>query len=83
MATRCRAYLLSDKPLEWPVPGTDEYGCNTHSSSEAVNHEDTIVSSWGMMLQWLDKVHDDPSHEEVEFIIEEMGDIEQNGQSFK
>ncbi|OKL60525.1 hypothetical protein UA08_04283 [Talaromyces atroroseus] len=76
LATRCRAYLLSDKPLEWPIPGTPEYGCNTHSSGEAVNHEDAVVSSWQAMLIWLDKLHYDPSHEEVEFIMEEVVDDE-------
>jgi hypothetical protein len=71
LTARCRAYLLSDKPLEWPVPGTLEYGCNTHSSGEAVNHEDSVVSAWQNMLLWLKELNDDPSHEEVEFVIED------------
>lgn len=71
ISTRSRAYVLSDKPLEWPVPGTLEHGCNTYSGNEPVNHEDVIVSSWRSMLQWFDKIHADPSYEEVEFVIEE------------
>lgn len=71
ISTRSRAYVLSDKPLEWPVPGTLDHGCNTYSGNEAVNHEDVIISSWRSMLQWFDKVHADPSSEEVEFVIEE------------
>ncbi|GAM41283.1 hypothetical protein TCE0_042f14298 [Talaromyces pinophilus] len=71
ISTRSRAYVLSDKPLEWPVPGTLQHGCNTYSGNEPVNHEDVIVSSWQSMLQWFDKVYADPSYEEVEFVIEE------------
>lgn len=71
ISTRSRAYVLSDKPLEWPVPGTLEYGCNTYSGNEPLNHEDVIVSAWQSMLQWLDKIYADPSYEEVQFVIEE------------
>lgn len=53
------------------MPGTLEYGCNTYSGNEPLNHEDVIVSSWQSMLQWFDKIYADPSYEEVEFVIEE------------
>ncbi|EEA20704.1 hypothetical protein TMatcc_000692 [Talaromyces marneffei ATCC 18224] len=71
ISTRSRAYVLSDEPLQWPVPGTLEHGCNTYSGNEPVNHEDVIVSSWKSMLQWFDKVYADPAYEEAEFVIEE------------
>lgn len=71
VSARSRAYVLSDKPLGEPVPGTFELGCNTYSSNEAVNHEDVVVASWPSMLQWLDKLYVDPSYEEVEMTVEE------------
>ena len=81
ISTRSRAYVLSDKPLEWPVPGTLEYGCNTYSGNEPLNHEDVIVSSWQSMLQWFDKIYADPSYEEVEFVIEEAVEDDRGGRS--
>ncbi|QKX56531.1 uncharacterized protein TRUGW13939_03636 [Talaromyces rugulosus] len=74
LSTRCRAYILSPHPAEWPVPGTLDYGCNTFSSGEPVHSEASIVSCWRSMLQWLDKLHADPSYEEVELIIAEEED---------
>jgi hypothetical protein len=83
ISTRSRAYVLSDKPLEWPVPGTLEHGCSTYSGNEPVNHEDVIVSSWRSMLQWFDKLHADPSYEEVEFVIEETVDDEEGWEKWR
>ncbi|KAH8692987.1 Arb2 domain-containing protein [Talaromyces proteolyticus] len=77
ISTRCRAYVLSAQPVEWPVPGTLEYGCNTYSSGEPMHSEATIVSCWRNMLQWLDKLHASPSYEEVELIIQEQ--VEDDG----
>jgi hypothetical protein len=74
LSTRCHAYILSPHPAEWPVPGTLNYGCNTFSSGEPVYSETSIVSCWRSMLQWLDKLHADPSYEEVELIIAEEQD---------
>jgi hypothetical protein len=74
LSTRCRAYILSPHPVEWPVPGTLQYGCNTFSSGEPVYAETSIVSCWKNMLPWLDKLHADPSYEEVELIIAEEQD---------
>lgn len=71
LSTRCRAYILSPHPLEWPVPGTLQYGCNTFSSGESVYAETSIVSCWEKMLEWLDKLYADPSYEEVELVIAE------------
>ncbi|EED20206.1 conserved hypothetical protein [Talaromyces stipitatus ATCC 10500] len=83
ISTRSRAYVLSDKPLECPVPGTLQYGCNTYSGNESLDHEDIIVSSWKNMLQWLDKVHADPSYEEVEFIIEEPVEVNEGWEKWR
>lgn len=71
LSTRCHAYILSPHPVEWPVAGTLQYGCNTFSSGEPVYAETSIVSCWKSMLQWLDKLHAEPSYEEVELIIAE------------
>lgn len=77
MSSRCRAYIQSEKPVDHPVPGTLEYGCNCYSSGEELHAECVIVSAWMSMLAWLDKLYADPTYKEVELVIEE--DIDDGG----
>lgn len=77
IATRCRAYVLSDKPVGTPVPGTLIYGCNTYSSGEELNNECIMPAAWRCMLPWLRRLHDDPTYEEVPIVIPE--DVDDGG----
>jgi hypothetical protein len=74
MSSRCRAYLQSDRPVDYGVPGTLECGCNCYSSGEELHAECVIVSAWRSMLAWLDKLYADPTYKEVEVIVEEEFD---------
>ncbi|KAH8423336.1 uncharacterized protein LDX57_001094 [Aspergillus melleus] len=72
IATRCRAYVLSEEPLGLPVPGAAEHGCNCFSSGEALNVECIFPRACDAMLAWLDKTYREPefcesAYEVVEF----------------
>ncbi|EEH17095.1 hypothetical protein PABG_07182 [Paracoccidioides brasiliensis Pb03] len=69
MSTRSRAYLLSEKPLDTPVVGRYEHGCNCYSSGEALNVECIIPRAWESMLRWLDSMFEDPGLEEIGVIV--------------
>ncbi|EDN08878.1 predicted protein [Histoplasma mississippiense (nom. inval.)] len=71
MSTRSRAYLLSEKPLNTPVAGRYQFGCNCYSSGEALNVESIMPRAWGGMLKWLDAMFEDSGLEEVEVIVGE------------
>ncbi|KLJ11471.1 hypothetical protein EMPG_13330 [Blastomyces silverae] len=73
MSTRSRAYLLSDKPLDTPVAGRYEFGCNCYSSGEALDVESIMPSAWGGMLMWLDVMFENSALEEVGVIVGEDG----------
>ncbi|RJE17419.1 hypothetical protein PHISCL_10244, partial [Aspergillus sclerotialis] len=57
VASRCRAYVLSEEPLGTPVQGFRDHGCNCYSGGEALNIECLMPKVWGSMLQWLERVH--------------------------
>ncbi|ODH30339.1 hypothetical protein ACO22_03614 [Paracoccidioides brasiliensis] len=69
ISTRSRAYLLSEKPLDTPVVGRYEHGCNCYSSGEALNVECIIPRAWESMLRWLDSMFEDPGLEEIGVIV--------------
>ncbi|KKZ61543.1 hypothetical protein EMCG_03877 [[Emmonsia] crescens] len=71
MSTRSRAYLLSDKPLDTPVAGRYEFGCNCYSSGEALNVECIMPKASGGMLKWLDAMFENSGLEEVEIVVGE------------
>ncbi|EAW11558.1 uncharacterized protein ACLA_092560 [Aspergillus clavatus NRRL 1] len=66
IASRCRAYVISDQPLDFPVPGFAENGCNCYSSGEGLNVECIMPKAWRSMLEWLAKLHADPSECEAQ-----------------
>ncbi|PGH05043.1 hypothetical protein GX51_03140 [Blastomyces parvus] len=73
MSTRSRAYLLSEKPLNTPVAGRYEFGCNCYSSGEALDVESIMPRACGSMLEWLDAMFENSALEEVEVIVGEDG----------
>lgn len=75
MSSRCRAYVLSDRALDDPVPGAVDHGCNCYSSGEELNVECIMPKAWRSMLQWLEKAHEDPNFGEVQLVLQD--DVEQ------
>lgn len=76
MAARCRAYVLSDKPLGTPVQGFDDHGCNCYSGGEALNIECIMPSAWRGMVDWWKRVHGEPRFAEDVLVFKEIGDGE-------
>ncbi|OJJ51385.1 hypothetical protein ASPZODRAFT_56750 [Penicilliopsis zonata CBS 506.65] len=76
LSARCRAYVLSPKVLDEPVPGYNEHGCNCYSSGEELNIECIMPSAWQSILQWLAKISGDPFYSEPRIINEEDGGLD-------
>jgi hypothetical protein len=74
VSSRCRAYILSDMPVGYPISGVQGQIWNYYSSGEALNDECIMVSAWRNMLGWLDMIHADSRYEEGELLVEEVGD---------
>ncbi|GFF45451.1 isoform 3 of protein FAM172A [Aspergillus udagawae] len=72
--SRCRAYVLSDKPVGFPVPGFQEHGCNCYSSGEALHTECIMPNAWEDMLEWLAKMYANPSDGEAHLEFKELDD---------
>ncbi|PLN80712.1 Arb2 domain-domain-containing protein [Aspergillus taichungensis] len=60
VSSRCRAYVLSDKQVGLPVPGSDEHVCNCYSSGEELNVECIMPAAWKDMLEWLTRMYESP-----------------------
>lgn len=79
VSKKCRAYLISDSPLETPTTGRETFGCNCYASGEDSYQENGIVKSWRSMLDWFNLLHANPAHEEIEFVfVDKEGDEETN-----
>ncbi|RHZ74979.1 hypothetical protein CDV55_109205 [Aspergillus turcosus] len=72
ISSRCRAYVLSDKHVGFPLPGFQEYGCNCYSSGEELNTECIMPKAWEDMLEWLAKMYADPSDGEPHLEIKNL-----------
>lgn len=84
ISTRCRAYQISSRPLDEPVDGRYEFGCNCFSSGEPQNVECIMPRAWKSMLNWLNTMHENPEMEEVEVLVmrgdeEEPPKVAKNG----
>jgi hypothetical protein len=79
MSTRSRAYLVSQRPLDEPVDGRYEFGCNCYSSGETQNVEGIMPSAWASMLRWLNVMHENPGYGEVDRIVVSNVNEEQRG----
>jgi hypothetical protein len=62
IASRCRAYLLSNEPLGLPLFDAPEHGCNCYSSGEGLNVECIMPKAWRHMLKWLDRAYAEPGY---------------------
>ncbi|BCR91300.1 uncharacterized protein ACHE_70143S [Aspergillus chevalieri] len=72
VASRCRAYVLSEEPLGVPVEGIRQHGCNCYASGEALNIECIMPRAWKAMLEWLERVHADPDYYETKLVVKEV-----------
>ncbi|KAJ5808490.1 hypothetical protein N7474_009759 [Penicillium riverlandense] len=69
VSSRCRGYVLSDKPVGDRVAGYREHGCNCYSSGEALNVECIMPVAWRHMLDWLDLTHANRNYAEQVMIL--------------
>lgn len=76
VASRCRGYVLSEKPVGSPeFRRYRDHGCNCYSSGEALNTECIMAAAWGDMLAWLDVLWKDPKfHETLMLRAEDLED---------
>lgn len=79
---RGRAYLLSPHPLDTPLSGRENFGCNCYSSGEAVHAECIMPQAHRSMLGFFQLVADVPGYQEIETMQlapAEDGDGDGNG----
>ncbi|OQV03164.1 Arb2 domain-containing protein isoform 2 [Cladophialophora immunda] len=69
LSRRCRAYFVSQSPVETPIAGRQEFGCNCYASGEHSYQESAIVSCWRHILDWFNMLYVNQGHEEVEFEV--------------
>ncbi|KAJ9298698.1 hypothetical protein DTO271G3_3665 [Paecilomyces variotii] len=81
ISSRCRAYVLSDRPVNDPVAGAADHGCNCYASGEELNVECIMPKAWKSMLEWLGKAHADPNFGEVQLVLQE--DVERTDSADK
>ncbi|KIW88719.1 uncharacterized protein Z519_10765 [Cladophialophora bantiana CBS 173.52] len=75
ISKRCRAYFVSPSPIETPIAGREEVGCNCYASGEHLYQENAMMRCWRHMLDWFDMLYVNPEYEEAEFEV--MGQDEE------
>ena len=71
ISKRCRGYFVSRSPIETPMVGREEHGCNCYASGEHHYQENAFVRCWKHILDWFNMLHVNPEYEEVEFEVVE------------
>lgn len=66
---RGRAYLTSSEPLDTPLSGREDYGCNCYASGVSFFTEEVMQNVYQLMLNFFQLVADVPGYEEVEYFI--------------
>lgn len=56
MSKRGRAYLLSKEPIDTPLSGREDYGCDCYSSGEALYTECIMPGAKESILRYFDLV---------------------------
>ncbi|KAE8418673.1 Arb2 domain-containing protein [Aspergillus pseudocaelatus] len=74
VSSRCRAYVISDEPRGYLVPGARRHGCNCYSSGEMQHVECIMPRAWKHMLEWLNLAHADSTMYETQLRLREMND---------
>lgn len=65
---RARAYVVSDEPVETPLTGQEDFGCNVYSAGENAHVECTTPKAYQKILQFFKLVEDVPGYIEVEAV---------------
>ncbi|KAL4920952.1 Arb2 domain-containing protein [Aspergillus aurantiobrunneus] len=73
VSSRCRAYLLSQEPLGFPLAEDQAHGCNCYASGEDLNAECIMPKTWPQMLNWLNHAYDNPDYCEEQLVVREIG----------
>lgn len=69
LAKRARAYFVSDKPIETPILGRDEYGYNCYASGESLYEDGILIKGWRSMLDWFNMISVLGDYEEPVFTM--------------
>ncbi|KAE8356564.1 Arb2 domain-containing protein [Aspergillus coremiiformis] len=72
LSSRCRAYVISDEPQGFLVPGARQYGCNCYSSGENQHIECIMPRAWAHMLEWLHLASANPTLYEAQLKMSDM-----------
>ncbi|KAL8733589.1 MAG: hypothetical protein Q9166_001998 [cf. Caloplaca sp. 2 TL-2023] len=62
---RARAYIQSDEPLETPLTGRKDFGCNCYSAGQNEVLERVMPVAYKSMLKFFQLVHDVPGYREL------------------
>ncbi|KAI4248406.1 MAG: hypothetical protein L6R40_000965 [Gallowayella cf. fulva] len=64
-ADRARAYIQSDEPLDTPLTGREDFGCNCYSAGQNEVLELVVPAAYTGMLKFFQLVHDVPGYREL------------------
>lgn len=62
-AQRARAFMISSEPLDTPLTGRDDFGCNCYSSGEPNHVECIMPRAHTSMVRYFKVVHENPNYE--------------------
>ncbi|KAL8684967.1 MAG: hypothetical protein Q9218_008049 [Villophora microphyllina] len=74
---RARAYIQDYQPLETPLAGRGEMGCNCYSTGESAILELVIPTAYKSMLRFFQLVNDVPGYREIPDEIVQVDDEEE------
>lgn len=69
---RARAYIQSAEPLDTPMIGRKDCGCNCYSAGENEVLECIMPKAYGSMLRFFQLVNDVPGYRELPAVEEEV-----------
>ncbi|KAL8695013.1 MAG: hypothetical protein Q9224_003471 [Gallowayella concinna] len=64
-AERARAYVQSDEPLDTPLTGREDFGCNCYSAGQNEALELVMPKAYKSMLKFFQLVNDVPGYREL------------------
>ncbi|KAI5288769.1 hypothetical protein KEM54_004892 [Ascosphaera aggregata] len=71
LGKRSRAYVMSNKPINTPVPGYAQFGVNCYSAGENEFAEHIVPRAYKSMVKWLNIMHANPALEEKPLVLNE------------
>lgn len=81
MNQRARAYIISGEPLDTPLTGREDFGCNCYSAGEEFNTECIMPKAYKSMLAFFQLVNNVPGYQELELLDlgKRVGELEIEG----